>query len=174
MLRISCAPVGTGRQGNGAGEGKTTSSHNHKRAVLAGVPAALLVLACGAPSVARATRTLAINDTGNLRLSHYAGNVLDEQGTTTGTLPGRVKVRLNVGGNTIRASFMIEARGGSISGEGSAALHSSGRYSSFGGTLKVTRGTGSYSHARGTGKLYGAIERRSDNLTVQTIGTLAY
>jgi hypothetical protein len=124
---------------------------------------------------ARAARTLSVNDTGYLHLLHASGSILSEAGAVSGTLPGTASVRLDVGEN-VTASFTIRVRGGgSISGHGSAGLHSSGRYSSFGGSLSVTGGTGRYVHAHGAGKLYGVIERRSDALTVQTReGTLHY
>jgi hypothetical protein len=127
------------------------------------------------PIAARTARTLTVNDTGHLELLHASGEILIEEGPVSGTLPGSAKVRLKVG-TTVRATFTIKPNGGgSIIGTGRAALHSSGRYSSFGGTLTVTGGTGRYAHAHGSGKLYGVIERKSDNLTVQTReGTLHY
>jgi hypothetical protein len=168
------------------------------RRALAGIGAALALAAAGAgtaiaaarapaaPIAARSTRTpsepiaahasraLSVNDTGNLHLLNASGAILSEAGPVSGTLPGSTKVRLNVGEN-VTATFTIYARGGgSITGHGVAALHSSGRYSSFGGTLTVRRGTGRYAHAHGAGKLYGVIDRRTDALTVQTSGTLHY
>jgi hypothetical protein len=127
------------------------------------------------PILARAARTLKVNDTGYLHLLHASGSILSEVGSVSGTLPGAASVRLDVGEN-VTATFTIHVRGGgSIVGHGSASLHSSGRYSSFGGTLSVTGGTGRFAHAHGAGKLYGVIERRSDSLTVQTReGTLHY
>ncbi len=117
--------------------------------------------------------TSSVNDTGHLRLLKAVGAVLVEEGRTTGTLPGTAKVRMVVGAR-VSASFTITLKGGSISGSGKAALHSSGRYASFGGTLTVSRGTGRYAKARGGGKLYGVIDRRTDAVTVQTVGTLRY
>jgi hypothetical protein len=123
---------------------------------------------------ARTAGTLSVDDTGNLHLLNASGAILSEEGPVSGTLPGSTKVRLNVG-EDVTASFTIVSRdGGSIHGQGSAALHSSGRYSSFGGTLTVDGGSGRFAGAHGSGKLYGVIERRTDKLTVQTIGTLHY
>jgi hypothetical protein len=82
-------------------------------------------------------------------------------------------VRLTLG-STVTASFTIRTRDGTIYGSGRAALHSSGRYASFGGSLSVSHGTGRYVDAHGNGKLYGVIDRRTSALTVQTIGTLSY
>jgi hypothetical protein len=127
------------------------------------------------PIPARTARVVSVNDTGYLHLLHASGEILSEEGEVSGTLPGTAKVRLDVG-TTIRASFTIEPKGGgSISGTGHATPSSSGRYTSFSGTLTVTRGTGRYAHAHGSGKLYGKIERVHDYLTVQTReGTLDY
>jgi hypothetical protein len=133
------------------------------------VAAALALLEASAAGAARTK----VDDTGRLRLLKAVGSVLVEEGPATGTLPGTAKVRLTVGA-AVSASFTINARRGTISGKGSAALHSSGRYASFGGTLSVTHGSGRYAHAKGAGKLYGVIDRRTDAVTVQTIGELRY
>jgi len=135
--------------------------------------------AARAPSVipqARDARTVSVNDNGELKRTHASGDIIDEAGKISGTLPGTATVRLNVGPETITASFTIEVHGGgSIVGTGRAKIGSDNRYTSFAGTLSVTGGTGRYAHARGEGKLYGAIERVSDKLTVQTRkGTLHY
>jgi hypothetical protein len=127
-----------------------------------------------APATARMARMLNVNDTGHLRLLNASGSILREEGPASGTFPGDVKVRLVVRA-TVTASFTIVPRaGGSISGHGSATLHSTLRYSSFGGSLSVDHGTGRYAHAHGSGRLYGVIDRRTDALTVQTFGQLDY
>ena len=129
-----------------------------------------------APIIALAARTISINDNGYLKRTHASGAIIDEAGEISGTLRGAAKVRLDVGPETITASFKIEVHGGgSIVGTGRAKIGSDNRYTSFAGTLSVTGGTGRYAHAHGEGKLYGTIERVSDELTVQTRkGTLHY
>jgi hypothetical protein len=124
--------------------------------------------------VASAARTLEVKDESHMHLVRESGSLLLEEGTATGTLPGTVKVRFDVGA-TVTAYFTIYSRsGGSISGHGKGALHSTGAYATFGGTLSVTSGTGRFAHASGNGGLYGAINRRTYALTVQTIGKLDY
>jgi hypothetical protein len=146
----------------------------------------MAVAACGAlvglgsaagaaPPIARAARTLTVKDEGHLHLAGApSGSLIVEEGAVAGTLPGTVRVRFNVGA-TVSAQFTIYARGGgSVSGHGSGSLHSTSLYSTFGGTLSVTSGTGRFKHAHGTGGLYGAIDRKTDALTVQAIGKLSY
>jgi hypothetical protein len=127
-----------------------------------------------APAPARAAHVVNAKDEGHLHLVSESGSNLVEEGTVTGTIPGRVKVNFNIG-PTVRASFTIYARGGgTISGRGQGTLRSTGLYSTFGGSLSVVHGTGRYAHAHGTGGLYGAINRKTYALTVQTVGKLYY
>ncbi len=133
-----------------------------------------LAHAAGANAEARAAGTLNVKDEGHLHLVHESGSELVEEGSATGTLPGTVRVRFNVGA-TVSAQFTIYAHGGgSISGHGSGSLHSTGTYATFGGSLAVTGGSGRYRHAHGSGGIYGAINRRTYAITVQTIGKLSY
>lgn len=123
---------------------------------------------------ANAARTLNVSDEAHLHLTNTEGEQLDEEGPAMGALPGTVRVRLNIGA-TVTATFTIYPHGGgSISGHGSARLHSTGTYASFGGTLTVSHGTGRYAHAHGSGGLYGVVDRHGDALTVQTTGRLSY
>lgn len=137
--------------------------------------AALLAaaLACGGATLAWGASAVRVDDIGHLHLLKAVGSTLYEEGHAAGTLPGQTRVRMLVG-NSVSASFSISARGGAVYGSGHARLHSSGRYASFAGTLSVSRGSGRYARAHGSGKLYGVIDRRTDALTVQTIGTLVY
>jgi hypothetical protein len=125
------------------------------------------------PPYAHAAGSAAVNDTGHLHLLKAVGSVLYEEGYATGTLPGQTKVRMVVG-SAVSANFTISARGGSVDGSAHAALHSSGRYASFGGSLSVSHGSGRYARAHGSGRIYGVIDRRTDALTVQTTGKLVY
>jgi hypothetical protein len=129
-----------------------------------------------APATARTAHLLSVRDEGRLHMVSSSGSNLVEEGPVTGTIPGKVRVNFNIG-PTVYAAFTIYVQGGgSISGKGSGSLHSTSAYSTFGGSLSVTRGTGRYAHAHGSGGLYGAINRRSSTypMTVQTTGTLHY
>jgi hypothetical protein len=150
----------------------------HQFAVSLGSVAAVLTLLLGAGTAgagerAGAARALNVTDTGRLHVISTSGSSVLEEGAATGRLPGSVRVRLEVAA-LVTASFTIYARGGTLSGHGSGALHSAGLYATFGGTMTVTRGTGRYAHAHGHGGFYGAINRRTFAVTVQTTGMLSY
>jgi hypothetical protein len=123
---------------------------------------------------ARAARSLTANDEAHLRYVRESGSSLTEEGYAAGTLPGTVRVRLDIGA-VVEASFTLYPRGGgSLSGRASGTLRSSGLYASFGGTMSVSSGTGRYRHARGRGGFYGTLNRQSLAAVVQTRGTLRY
>ncbi len=127
-----------------------------------------------ATAEARAAHVLNVKDEGHLHLVHESGSELVEEGSATGTVPGTVRVSFNVGA-TVSGQFTIYARGGgSITGHGSGSLRSTGAYSTFGGSLEVTGGSGRFRHAHGSGNIYGAINRRTYAMTVQTVGKLNY
>jgi hypothetical protein len=143
-------------------------------ALCVGLVGVQVALGTGGAPRAHAAGMLNVKDEGHLHLVRESGSLLVEEGSASGTLPGTVKVRFDVG-PTISAQFTIYARGGgSITGHGSGKLHSTSAYSTFGGSLAVTSGTGRFAHAHGSGGLYGAINRRTYALTVQTIGKLTF
>jgi hypothetical protein len=111
--------------------------------------------------------------TAHLRYLTARGAYLLEEGSASGPLAGIVKARVRFTAD-ISGSFAFYPHGGSISGYGSAKLHESGPYVSFGGTVTITGGTGRYVHAHGGGGLYGVYNRRTLALTIQTTGSLSY
>jgi hypothetical protein len=125
------------------------------------------------PRRARAARALKATDTAHLRYVSASGSLLYEEGGASGTLPGSMRVHLNVGA-TFSGSFTIYTRGGSIRGHGEATPHGSGVYESFAGSLVATGGAGRYAHAHGRAGLYGTFNRNTYGLVVQTTGTLSY
>lgn len=165
----------TGSPGASGSRHKRRSPHRPRvyAAILLGA-----ILMTPATSTARtpgksAAHSTPIKDKATLHLVHSIGNTLIEQGNAKGTLKGHVKIRLHldVGGNTATSHFIMYLPGGHLLG------HASGRatmgkhgWESFSGTMKLDHGTGRYTHASGSGKMYGALNRRTDALIVQVIG----
>ncbi len=117
-----------------------------------------------------AAATLTGTATAHLRLvPPIEGSSLFEEGPVTGALTGTVKAQLKTGA-TFTAQFTIRTSSGTIAGRGSADPHGSGRYQSFSGSFIATRGTGRYAHIHGRANLYGVIDRRTDAVTIQTVG----
>jgi hypothetical protein len=118
-------------------------------------------------------RTVSVNDAAHLHPSHFNGSTLLEEGVATGTLPGAVRAKLVIGTTTVRVSFTIYVRGGSIPGQAVAKLNpGKGEYASFAGTLTVNHGSGHYAHASGSGRVSGTIRRNEDAAVVQVVGQL--
>lgn len=117
--------------------------------------------------------TMRGTETGRLHLIRASGALLYEEGPATGPLRGHMVAHLNVSA-TFSGSFSVYTREGSIAGHGTASPRGSGRYKSFAGTFTLTGGTGRYSHVRGRAGLYGTFDQRTDNLVVQTTGSLTY
>lgn len=119
------------------------------------------------------SHTLNATDTAHLRYVSSSGSELFEEGSASGSLPGKMQLHGEVG-PTLSAIFTVFLHGGTISGRGTAKAHGAGRYESFAGSLTVTGGTGRYAHAHGHAGLYGVFDRRTYALTVQTTGRLLY
>jgi hypothetical protein len=116
---------------------------------------------------------LKASDTAHLHYVSASGSLLYEEGQASGTLPGTMRVHLDVGA-VFRGSFTIRTRAGTITGRGVATPHGSGAYESFAGSLVITGGSGRYAQAHGRAGLYGTFSRSDYRLLVQTTGTLLY
>jgi hypothetical protein len=157
-------------------------AHSGARAPLLLVAAALtlLVLAlvgatASRASSARAARTLSLNDTGRLRLTSHHGFTLNERGAASGTISGTIYIHLNVvSTNRVTAEVNIYPSGGSLTGNASASYHPAGAVATFSGTMAISRGTGRYSHAKGSGLSFmGTVQRSNDAVTVRVAGRMS-
>ncbi len=153
------------------------------------VPLALLALAgsaillgAGAPArgvappLARVAGSIGVRDEGRLHLVTASGSLLIDEGTASGTFPGKVRVRFTYSGNpSVSAQITIYGHAGSIVARASGRLSSPTSSSpSFKGALTIVGGSGRYARAHGEGELFGVFYRRSYAITVQTRGTLRY
>jgi hypothetical protein len=124
---------------------------------------------------ARSAGTVSLHETGNLRLTSKKGFTLNEQGSATGTFSGTIHVRLTiVSSDRVKAEVSISRSGGSISGEATASYRKHGGSASFSGSLSVSGGTGSYSHAHGSGLSFGGtIQNSNDAIAVHLSGPIS-
>jgi hypothetical protein len=152
------------------------------RVSLAGLVAiaAVAALAAVAPasegSPAHTARTVSVKDEARLHLVKSSGSLLIDEGTASGSFPGRSLVRFTYNGSpSVGAQITIYGHFGNIQARGAGQLSSPTSPSpSFRGTLTITGGSGRYAHASGSGRLYGVFYRRSYAIVVQTEGALRY
>jgi hypothetical protein len=142
--------------------------------------AALIALATAAGPVdarpaAKAARTISLNETGHLTLKSHHGFTLNEEGTTSGTISGKIYIHLHVvSTNHVTAEVNIYPKGSSLTGVASASYHPSGAIATFSGTMSVVRGTGHYNGAHGSGLSFsGTIKRSNDAVTVHVSGRIS-
>ncbi|HEY7934393.1 MAG TPA: autotransporter [Solirubrobacteraceae bacterium] len=149
-------------------------------AALFGVLAALGPLvrgASGAPvaALAHGARTFSLRENGSLHMTSKHNFTLNEQGSASGTITGTIYVHLSiVSTSRVSAEVNIYPRGGSISGNGTANYHRGSKTATFSGSASITRGTGTYAHARGSGLSFsGTITRSNDAITVHMSGRVS-
>jgi hypothetical protein len=142
--------------------------------VLAAATAIPMAVASASPH-GRVASTLSLSEIGRLHLTSHHGFTLNEQGSASGTISGTIYIHLHiVSTNRVTAEVSIYPRGGSLSGYANAGYHPSGGLATFNGTMSVTRGTGRYSGARGSGLSFtGTVQRSNDAVTVRVSGRMS-
>jgi hypothetical protein len=124
---------------------------------------------------ALAARTFSLNESGSLHKTSKHNFTLNEQGSASGTIKGTIYVHLTVVSTSrVTAEVNIYPRGGSITGYGTASYHRGGSTATFSGSASISRGTGSYAHAHGSGLSFsGTIARSNDAITVHMSGRVS-
>ena len=124
---------------------------------------------------AHQSKAVSLRESGDLHLTSRHGFTLNEQGTGTGTIAGTIYVHLKiVSTKEVTAEMNIYLKGGSITGEASAAYRREGAIGHFAGSLSIARGTGSYANAHGSGLSFsGTIQRSNYAVTVHVSGTVS-
>jgi hypothetical protein len=143
----------------------------HRRLAAAGALAAVGALAIGGAagasgSTATAARTVTLNDTGHLRETSHRNFYLNYSGQASGSVAGTLYLHLHViSTNRFSAEVSVYPHGGSITGTASGSYHNQGAVATFSGTLSVSRGTGGYSGAHGSGISFSGSTQRSNGAT---------
>jgi hypothetical protein len=148
------------------------------RVVIASISALCALIALPRPSraaEAHAARTVTLAESGHLHRTSSSGVHLNEQGAATGTIRGTIYIHLKISSNRVSAEVSIYPHGGSLTGTGTANYHVNGGYAPFSGTITISRGSGTYTHAHSGALLFtGSIKRSDDAVTVQLSGRLSY
>jgi hypothetical protein len=123
-------------------------------------------------SAAFSAKAFSLRESAHLHLTSKHGFTLNEQGVTSGTLTGKIYVHLRiVSTSRVAAEVSIYPRGSSISGYASAQYQRGTEAGSFAGSMSISRGTGRYRHAHGSGLSFtGTIKRSNDAITVYVSG----
>jgi hypothetical protein len=143
--------------------------------VVAGLFAGVLASPASSRSeLARTAGTITLNDTAHLRLTSHHAFTLNEEGSASGSVAGKIYIHLKVAStNRVTAEVSIYPSGGSVTGYATASYHPSGAVASFNGTMTVERGSGRYNHAHGSGLSFsGTIQRSNDAVTVHVSGRM--
>lgn len=124
--------------------------------------------------VARAARTIHIQEHGRLKFISEHGATLIERGTAYGTYTATMIVDLTIHSKSVTATVTIYPHGGTITGSANASYRIVKNLGYFGGTLNLGRGTGKYSHIAEVGHkplgVSGVINRENFEVEVKASG----
>jgi NAD(P)-dependent dehydrogenase (short-subunit alcohol dehydrogenase family) len=96
-------------------------------------------------------RQMSVHLTGHFHLTGHHGRMLSEQGSFTGTVSGPATMRYTLITLTSgTATVVFSPVGGSIRGQAATRSKVEGANVYFGGYLKITSGTGRWSHTTGS------------------------
>jgi hypothetical protein len=128
-----------------------------------------------APVAVAAAHEVTLREKGSLHLVSHHSEVLQEQGSGTGTLNGRITVQLTLAYTHASVKFTAYTSGGTIVGSGEGTTFAAGPVAHFNGTANVTGGTGKYAHASAHAiKLKGTLVKKTYSLTVEVEGKMRY
>ena len=145
--------------------------------LLAGPPAS--VDAAGASRSAPLTRARAssaytsVDEVGELKKESSSGTTIDEKGIGKGSFNCSVVMEMTLSGTLVTAKYTAWLSGGSISGTAIAHIHSATKTTGyFSGTITLHGGTRGRTHASGTAKFSGEINRIYFNMNTHITGNL--
>jgi hypothetical protein len=123
---------------------------------------------------AKEARRVYLVENASLKFVTEQGPALAERGHATGTYNTAVTAILTIHPTSVTAVVTIFPKGGSITGTAQANYIVKGSTGYFGGTLTITRGTGTYRHASGKALGFsGTVNRYSFAMTVKAHGEVS-
>jgi hypothetical protein len=139
-------------------------------------PACLLALLLTGPlaSVANASSAYtSVNEYGELEKQSSSGTSIDEKGIGKGTFHCSVVMEMTLSGTLVTAKYTAWLSGGAISGTATAHIYSATKtIGYFKGTITLRGGTRGRTHASGTAKFFGEINRIYFNMKTHITGKL--
>jgi hypothetical protein len=123
---------------------------------------------------ASVARVISLHEYATLRVTKNSGSNLDGEGTASGTLRGSLSLRIVVdSAERMSASFFGRGRPGTLSGQGVSRYQVSGNNLRYTGTVRISRGTGTYAHASGSGiHIEGTMNRQRKTITMTISGQM--
>lgn len=113
--------------------------------------------------------------TARLHLVRKSGNVLYEEGSWTGTLPGPVSARFVTSVAKVTGTVTFRPRGGgTLTLTAVGYPQSTGTVARLSGNVAVRSGTGRFKNALGSGTFSGTANRRTWAVTVNANASLSY
>lgn len=116
-------------------------------------------------------KTVDLAENANLKLISEEGTALVERGHATGTYSAPVTATFTIHPKAVTATVTVYPHGGSLTGVAQTNYIVQNSIGYFGGTLTITRGTGSFKGASGKSVgISGTINRYSFAITVKAHG----
>jgi hypothetical protein len=114
-----------------------------------------------------------VNEYGELKKESSSGTTINEKGIGTGSFHCSVVMEMTLSGTLVTAKYTAYLSGGSISGTATAHIHSATKTTGyFSGTITLHGGTRGRTHASGTAKFSGEINRIYFNMKTHITGDL--
>jgi hypothetical protein len=114
-----------------------------------------------------------VNESGELEKQSSSGANIDEKGIGKGTFHCSVVMELTLSGTLVTAKYTAYLSGGAINGTATAHIHSATKTTGyFSGTITLHGGTRGRTHASGTAKFSGEINRTYFNMKTHITGEL--
>jgi hypothetical protein len=125
--------------------------------------------------VALLSRRTHLIESAQLHLTSGGESTLNERGRATGTFNAPLTAHLDLSVGHVTAVVTLYPKGGTVTGKAEARFVARGSMAYYGGTLTITRGTGTYRHASGSNiGISGTINRLNFNLTVKANGWITF